>query len=208
MSMSEYAPRRLKSAKIKADQLQATGAKIVVTSCHNCVDGLFDLIKHYKLDMKVKQLVNLVANAVVLPERPVRKMLDGYKILVIDDEPDIRTYLSKIFQEQGCQVVTAPDANQGMRAIKSEKPDLVTLDLIMPKKTGEKLYWELRRDAPTANLPIVIVSGYASMDGPKLDFYGFLKEKGLAEPNAFIDKPIDREKLLETVKAVLTAVRN
>ncbi len=65
MSMSEYTSRRLRSAKIKADQLAATGARFVVTSCHNCVDGLTDLIKHYKLDMKVTQLVNLVANAAV-----------------------------------------------------------------------------------------------------------------------------------------------
>jgi len=74
MSMSEYAPRRLKSAKIKAEQLKATGAKIVVTSCHNCVDGLFDLIRHYKLDMQVRQLVNLVANALVVPEKTGREM--------------------------------------------------------------------------------------------------------------------------------------
>ena len=65
MSMSEYTPRRLKSGKIKADQLKATGAKYVVTSCHNCVDGLTDVIRHYKLDMKVTQLVNLVAEALV-----------------------------------------------------------------------------------------------------------------------------------------------
>ncbi|MCK5742572.1 MAG: (Fe-S)-binding protein, partial [Chlorobi bacterium] len=49
MSMSEYTPRRLKSAVVKADQLKATGATTVVTSCHNCVDGLSDCIKHYKL---------------------------------------------------------------------------------------------------------------------------------------------------------------
>ena len=58
-----------KSAKIKADQLKATGAKIVVTSCHNCVDGLSDLIKHYKLGMEVTQLVNLVANALVIEKK-------------------------------------------------------------------------------------------------------------------------------------------
>ena len=69
MSMAEYTPRRLKSAKVKADQLKATGAKIVVTSCHNCVDGLTDLIRHYKLDMEVTQLVNLVADAMVIPEK-------------------------------------------------------------------------------------------------------------------------------------------
>jgi Fe-S oxidoreductase len=65
MSMSEYRSERLKSAKVKADQLKATGADYVVTSCHNCVDGLADLIKHYKLDMKVTQLVTLTANALI-----------------------------------------------------------------------------------------------------------------------------------------------
>ncbi len=72
MSMAEYTPLRLKSAKIKAEQLKATGADFVVTSCHNCEDGLNDLIKHYKLPMKVTQLVNLVAEAAVL-EKPAEK---------------------------------------------------------------------------------------------------------------------------------------
>jgi Fe-S oxidoreductase len=58
-------------AKIKAEQLKATGAKIVCTSCHNCVDGLTDLIKYYKLDMQVAQIIELVANALVFPEKKV-----------------------------------------------------------------------------------------------------------------------------------------
>ena len=69
MSMSEYTPRRLKSGKIKAEQLKATGAKVVVTSCHNCVDGLADVIRHYDLDMEVTQLVNLVSKALIIPKR-------------------------------------------------------------------------------------------------------------------------------------------
>ena len=73
MSMSEYTPRRLVSAKIKADQIKETGAKIVVTSCHNCVDGLADCIKHYKLGCEVKQLVDLVAEALVLDDCEVMK---------------------------------------------------------------------------------------------------------------------------------------
>ncbi len=67
--MSEYRKSRLKSAKVKADQLIATGAKTVVTSCHNCVDGLTDLVGHYKLGMDVTQLVNLVANALVVDDK-------------------------------------------------------------------------------------------------------------------------------------------
>jgi Fe-S oxidoreductase len=77
MSMSEYTPNRLKSAVIKAKQMEETGAKIVVTSCHNCVDGLTDLIKHYELGMEVTQLVNLVANALVIPEKEVHAGADG-----------------------------------------------------------------------------------------------------------------------------------
>jgi len=60
LSMQEYRPLRLEVAKIKAEQLRATGAKLVCTMCHNCVDGLSDVIKHYKLDMKVVQVLELV----------------------------------------------------------------------------------------------------------------------------------------------------
>jgi len=66
LSMAEYRPLRLQAAEIKAKQLKATGAKLVCTICHNCVDGLNDLIKHYKLDMKVVQVLDLVANALVI----------------------------------------------------------------------------------------------------------------------------------------------
>ena len=216
--MAEYAPRRLKSAIIKAEQLRATGAKIVITSCHNCVDGLFDLIKHYKLDIQVKQLVDLVANALVVPvpveeevvvaaagdgrPRPAR-LLEGIKVLVIDDEPDVRTYLRMVFKDQGCEVEEAPDANQGMRAIKSDCPDIVTLDLIMPHKTGEKLYWELRKDERYATLPVVIISGYTRVDTPTMNFQKFLAEKNIPEPNAILEKPIDPEATIATLRKVL-----
>jgi Fe-S oxidoreductase/CheY-like chemotaxis protein len=212
MSMSEYAPRRLQSAKIKAEQLRATGAKIVVTSCHNCVDGLYDLIRHYKLGMEVKLLVNLVASALVVPARvaepavakPVAaKPLAGRKILVVDDEPDVRTYLRMIFKDEGAEVVEVPDANQAMRALKASKPDLMTLDLIMPHKTGEKLYWELRKDPNFADLPIVIVTGYARVETPAINFHAFLAEKGLSEPEGFLEKPIQPEAVLDTVIKIL-----
>jgi len=66
LSMAEYRPLRLEVAKIKADQLIATGAKLVCTMCHNCIDGLTDLIKYYKLNMKVVQVLEIVSNALVI----------------------------------------------------------------------------------------------------------------------------------------------
>jgi Fe-S oxidoreductase len=65
LSMAEYRPVRLEAAAVKARQLEATGAKLVCTMCHNCVDGLNDVIKHYKLDMKVVQILELVEGALV-----------------------------------------------------------------------------------------------------------------------------------------------
>ncbi len=68
LSMAEYRPLRLEAAKVKADQLRATGAKLVCTMCHNCIDGLNDVIKHYRLDMRVVQVLDLVSNALVVPD--------------------------------------------------------------------------------------------------------------------------------------------
>jgi Fe-S oxidoreductase len=219
MSMAEYAPRRLQSGKVKAEQLRATGAKIVVTSCHNCVDGLYDLIRHYKLGMEVKLLVNLVSNALVVPARvaepvvakPVTKALAGRKILVVDDEPDVRTYLRMIFKDEGAEVIEVPDANQAMRALKAGKPDLMTLDLIMPHKTGEHLYWELRKDPNFADLPIVIITGYARVETPAINFHKFIAEKNLPEPEGFLEKPIQPEAVLDTAIKILekkTGIQN
>ncbi len=67
LSMAEYRPLRLEAGKIKAEQLRATGAKLVCTMCHNCIDGLNDVIKHYKLPLRVVQVLELVSNALVLP---------------------------------------------------------------------------------------------------------------------------------------------
>jgi Fe-S oxidoreductase len=65
LSTPEYRSLRLEAAAIKAEQLRATGAKIVCTMCHNCVDGLSDVIKHYKLNLKVVQILELVSRALV-----------------------------------------------------------------------------------------------------------------------------------------------
>jgi Fe-S oxidoreductase len=66
LSMAEYKPLRMEVAELKAKQLKDTGAKLVCTICHNCVDGLTDVIKHYELDMRVVQIIELVANALII----------------------------------------------------------------------------------------------------------------------------------------------
>lgn len=85
LTMSEFRERRLQAAKIKAEQIRATGAKIVATSCHNCIDQLTEISRHYQLGVKVVNLCELVANALVIeprnaaePGTPVEVDADGF----------------------------------------------------------------------------------------------------------------------------------
>jgi Fe-S oxidoreductase len=69
LSMTEFTNRRLAASRVKAEQIKATGAKIVATSCHNCLDGLAEGCRHYKVPAEIKNLCELVADAIVIPYR-------------------------------------------------------------------------------------------------------------------------------------------
>jgi len=233
MSMSEYTPRRLKSAKIKAEQLKATGAKVVVTSCHNCVDGLTDLIKHYKLDMKVTQLVNLVANALVyekkeapavveeVPERvavgagapPIEQpavpseaipaaegdgIFRGETILVADDEPDFVTFVSTLLEDHGASVIEAFNGDDAFKVAKEKRPDLMTLDITMPGKSGVEVFELLRKDPELRSIPICIITG-------KPELRKLIYERNVTPPEGYVDKPVDEEDLIINIKKILKA---
>jgi Fe-S oxidoreductase/ActR/RegA family two-component response regulator len=206
MSMSEYTPRRLESAKVKADQIRATGAKVVVTSCHNCVDGLNDLIKHYELDCEVKQLVNLVANALVIDkaEKPVeepkpgdiavakvaaKEPLAGRKILVVDDEEDVRTFLITVFEDAGAEVISAADGDTAITMAREHQPDLISLDLSMPGKDGVDTFVELRKTAETQEIPVCVVTGHP-------EFRQVIYDRPVTPPEGYLGKPVDEDKLV------------
>ncbi|MEW5993984.1 MAG: response regulator [Candidatus Zixiibacteriota bacterium] len=208
MSMSEYTPRRLKSARIKADQLKATGAKVVVTSCHNCVDGLSDLIKHYKLDMQVTQLVNLVANAIVVPEKvvavPVEEVpvaaaaasLDGYRILVVDDEPDFVTFAAAVLEDNGATVLRAYGGDEALELAQREKPHLMTLDISMPGKSGADVFVEIRNDPELKRMPVCVITGQPELRR-------LIYDREVPPPEGYVDKPVNEETLLLNVRKVL-----
>ena len=64
--MTRFSQRRLEAGKIKADQIRKTGARIVATPCHNCIDQIMELNKHYKLGIQVKTVCEIAADALVL----------------------------------------------------------------------------------------------------------------------------------------------
>jgi Fe-S oxidoreductase len=69
LAMTRFADRRIEAGKIKADQIRKTRAEVVVTPCHNCIDQLMELNKHYKLDIQIKTLSEIVADAIILEGR-------------------------------------------------------------------------------------------------------------------------------------------
>jgi len=120
------------------------------------------------------------------------------KILIIDDEKDMRVYLGTLFKKAGYEVEAAENGEQGVVKAGEFGPDLITLDVLMPKKSGVKAYRELRTAPETSAIPIIILTGLTQQE----DFFG--DEVGPAKkPDAIVEKPIEPDSFLETVKGVI-----
>ena len=117
------------------------------------------------------------------------------KILIVDDDPDLRTYLSVFLTDNGYEIITAEDGDEGMAKTKEHKPDLITLDIIMPNQTGVKMYRTIKNDETLKNIPILIVSGVTRYK----DLFS-RSHKTMPKPEAFLEKPVDRDQLLAKIK--------
>ena len=85
--------------------------------------------------------------------------------------------------------------------MKKEKPDLVTLDIIMPKKSGVRFYREMKDDPELRNIPIVIITALTGWGYDTEGFHKFIKtRKHVPPPEGFLPKPVDTEELLKIVK--------
>ncbi|MCP4601943.1 MAG: response regulator [Proteobacteria bacterium] len=118
------------------------------------------------------------------------------KILVIDDEPDVVSYLSIFLEDEGFEVVSARDGPNGLDRARSEMPDLITLDITMPGMSGIEVLTTLRRDPSLAQIPVIVITGVANFQ--KLTTF-----RGVRPPEAFMYKPMDRELLLENIRKLL-----
>jgi len=140
------------------------------------------------------------------------------KILIVDDEPDIITFLSALLEENGYESVSAKDGTEGLELLRKEKPDLVLLDLMMPKKSGITMFQELRKDPELSNIPVIVVTGVSEVTGvdfrnfmfkqPMRDEKKFVETTGLSKytvPDGYIEKPIDPDELIKVVNETLNA---
>jgi CheY-like chemotaxis protein len=113
------------------------------------------------------------------------------KILVIDDEADVRTFLTTLLKKHGYETVTAENGHEGLEIARQERPDLVTLDLMMPNQSGTDFYRKLSKDKELSEIPIIVVSGVPG------------RHLAVKKPVAVFDKPIDPDEFMEVVNNTL-----
>ena len=121
------------------------------------------------------------------------------RILVVDDEADVRNFLKAALIEAGFEVITAEDGFLALEEVKKQLPDLISLDLVMPKKSGAKFYHELTKKKEWSKIPIIIVTGHARDDLGKAD----LKELTMSGPGVYLEKPVKPDNYIAAIKSIL-----
>ena len=125
-------------------------------------------------------------------------MSEKKKILIVDDEQDVLTYLTALFQDNGYETITAKDGIEGFDLAKTAKPDLITLDITMPDQSGVRTYRYYKGNGELKDIPVIIVTAIGD------SMRSFLKKlAGFPEPEGFMNKPIDEKKLLKMVADLL-----
>lgn len=111
-----------------------------------------------------------------------------YKVLVVDDESNMRFLLRMVFETGGFEVVEAQHGAAALERVKEEEPDLVVTDLMMPVMSGRELIERLRADAETAEIPILVVSANTNAQ--------------VVGADAALRKPFDMDALLDTARSL------
>ena len=119
-------------------------------------------------------------------------MSEGKKktILVVDDEPDIRLFLKTVLEDAGFEVMTADNGKHALERIKEHKPDLISLDLVMPKMRGITLLKYLQKNPEWSKIPFIVVTAHARDELGKEDFLKLKADRLLVGPHSYIEKPV------------------
>jgi len=124
-------------------------------------------------------------------------------ILVVDDEPNVRQYLKTVLQDAGFNVVTAGDGVEALEIIKEKSPDFISLDLLMPRKSGHKLLHELRRNKQWSRIPVLIVTAHAQDELGKADLQDLLDSRIMSGPGTYLEKQVKPLTYVQSIQRAL-----
>ncbi len=117
-------------------------------------------------------------------------------VLIVDDDPDLVETVCMMLEDKGYEVGKAYDGVEGEEAIKERHPDLLVLDVMMPRKDGYKLCAELKADKATRDIPIILLTAV----GEAVPTTSYTHAQGMStEAEEYIPKPVDSETLVEAV---------
>ena len=128
----------------------------------------------------------------------------GNTVIAVDDEVEAREFVSTVLEEHGYNPILAENGEEAMKLIRKNKPDLVVMDILMPKQSGIKMYHELKNSESLKSVPVIIYSGIPRRT--LLRAQATLSEtegENVPEPDAYLEKPVTPRRLAETVKRIL-----
>ncbi len=126
------------------------------------------------------------------------------KILIVDDELDVRIYVATLFETSGYEPIIGRNGKEGLDKARKTAPDLIILDVMMPEAGGVNMFRELKCDDALKHIPVIMLTGVG-----RNAFAHYLKmldiqlEKSIAQPDAYMEKPLDHEKLLAMAERIL-----
>lgn len=124
------------------------------------------------------------------------------KILIVDDEPEQIDFAKTILEEKEYMVISASNGVEGMNLVRTETPDLILLDIMMPEKGGIGMYQELKKDEATRNIPVVIVTGVTR--GKDFDDLVVRQSHDVPPPDGYIEKPMNPDAVIKLVSNLLS----
>jgi CheY-like chemotaxis protein len=125
------------------------------------------------------------------------------KILVVDDEPDVRNFLAACIEDAGFQVKTAVDGADALEKLQADPPDLMTLDMVMPRVSGISLMRQIRSMEAFTRLPVIVITAHAHDEMGSDDIKDFNAFTSGTRPRYTMEKPVTPKKLVNAISDIL-----
>jgi CheY-like chemotaxis protein len=144
------------------------------------------------------------------------------RVLLVDDDRNATKYLSAVLSDNGYETVSACDGNEGFAKVEQTTPDLIVLDVMMPKKSGFVLFKQLKEDKRYREIPILMLTGvsgvlqeleehqeetfeksYDSLRQALKEKIKEMREVGQIKPEMFVDKPVEPESFIAKIRQLI-----